>query len=99
MTRFTLQGRRIGQAALITLTWEDRTLSGDADAAAMVRDLAEAYEGQWLLFPAGQYSIRRHLENPWAARELMCMVFAGGRPKQIEGALPLLPDPPEGAIR
>ena len=31
---------------MVDLTWEDGVLSGDEDAAAMVRDLAESYEGR-----------------------------------------------------
>lgn len=97
MTRFTLQGRRLPDA-MVTITWEDGQLSGDADAVAMVRVLAEAYEGQTIVLTPGPSSRHDHLKNPWAARELMCMVF-WGLPRQIAGSLPRLPDPPKGAIR
>jgi hypothetical protein len=97
MTRFVLRGRR-GDQLDVTLAWEDGALSGDPDAAAMVRDLAAMYEGKLMGPPGGPRSTRRHLEHPFTAYELMRMVYARGYAHIIEGSLPPLHDDlPPGA--
>jgi len=94
MTRFTLRGVRGAHAAAVT--WEDGDLSGDPDAVALVRHLAETFEGH----PAGQlggpYTVTHHLVSPYTACAFMRLVFSN-RPT-LDGALPRLPDPPPGAV-
>jgi hypothetical protein len=98
MSRFTPRGRR-GSQPDVTLAWEDGKLSGDEDAA-MVRALAEAYEVKLIVFPGGAPGSRyHHLQNPWAAHELMCMVFQGLL-QLVEGSLPhLSPKLPKQAVQ
>ena len=98
MTSFTLRGQRGNQ--VVDLTWRSGgTLSGDADAAAMVRILAQSHEGQLVGPGGGPYTTHRHLRSPYSAYALMRMVFVGGRPELVAGGLPPLPPPPPGAVR
>jgi hypothetical protein len=96
VVRFTLTGSRNGKT--VSITWEDGSLSGDADAVSAVQHVADVWEGRTIGQPGGPYTTQNHLASPYTARYFMCRVFSE-RPTLTEGALPLLPDPPEGAIR
>ncbi len=99
MVSFTLRGRRGSQAG-VTITWSSGgTLSGDEDAATMVRALAESHDGQLVGTGGGPYTTHRHLRSPYSAYALMRMVFMGGRPELVAGSLPPPPPSPPGAVR
>lgn len=97
MARFTLTGKRGGDAA-VSVTWSDGLLSGDRDAVAAVRQLAVAYEGRTIGQAGGPYTTRGHLRSPYTARYLMQMVFSE-RPTLTAGKVPSIDAPPPGAIR
>jgi hypothetical protein len=77
MTTFTLRGYSDSRAE-VTLTWEDGQFCGsDPEMVAMILRLAAAHKGVLFILPGGMRSMHRHLENPWAAYQLMGMAFRG----------------------
>lgn len=96
---FALTGRYGGRE--VTIGWsEGGVLSGDAEAGAMVRLLAGAYEGYLIGKPGAPRTTTDHLGSPYTACMLMHMVFddQGPRGATITGELPKLTPPPEGAV-
>ena len=98
---FALTGPRHGRT--ITLTWspeEGGTVDGsDTDAVAVVQRSAEALEGKLLALPGAPSTTTDHLSSPYTAKLLMQMRFDSGTRPVLTGNLPMLPDPPEGAVR
>jgi hypothetical protein len=76
------------------------TVGGDPEAAAHVRALAARYEGKMLQKLPASYTTHDHLSSPYTALLLMGRCFDPSAPRPtLTGSLPMLPDPPEGAVR
>lgn len=80
----------------VELSWQDGMVSGDPEAVAKLRQLAADYEGQSVITLAG-VTHHNHLADPYSAAGLMTDVL-GPKAKVIEGGVPMLPEPPEGAV-
>ena len=94
MTRLAFSGLRNGQ--LVRVVWEDGSLSGDLEAVAWIRHIAELLEGQILGPIGGPYTSSSHLLNPYVAAELIRSIFPG-EVRQV-GDLPARMAPP-GAVQ
>jgi hypothetical protein len=95
MTKLTFTGQRGGKD--ISITWEDGTLSGDADTVDWIRYIARIAEASGTIVGGigGPYASGEYLEDPYAAAELIRSVFPA--PPHMEGELPERYAPP-GAI-
>jgi hypothetical protein len=95
MTTFTYTGT--AGCRDISITWTDGVLSATTRQSKLVTTFARGYEGHLLGSSWTQMSVTDHLKNPYVMADLMADLFVG-RPT-MTGALPKIPDPPEGAVR
>lgn len=96
---FALTGRYGGRE--VTVGWsEGGELSGDAEAVAMVRLLAEAYEGSLIGLLGAPRTTHDHLSSPYTSLLLMRRVFDDISPRgtTMRGSVPPQTPPPEGAV-
>jgi hypothetical protein len=93
MTRLVFSGIRNGQ--LVRVAWQDGALSGDPECCMWIRYLARVLEGRVVGPIGGPYSSSDHLQDPYAASEIIKSIFPGK--VQVMGDLPLRLAP-KGAI-
>jgi hypothetical protein len=99
---FALTGLRFGSGRTITLTWSPDgcgTVGGDPEAAAHVRASAARYEGKALHLIPAPWTTHDHLSSPYTALLLMRQCLDHQPRPTMTGGVPMLPDPPEGAVR
>jgi len=94
MSAFSITGLRGGKR--LTVAWTDGAITGDAEAVAALKQLADIFEGVTRGQPGGPYTTTDHLSSPYTACALMKDLFERGTTTQT-GHLPLL-DIPDGAI-
>ena len=94
MTTFSITGLRGDRR--VTIAWTDGTITGDAEAVAALKQMAQIFEGVPRGQPGGPYTTTDHLSSPYTACVMMRDLFERGSTTQ-HGSLPLL-DIPDGAI-